>query len=276
MDQRVLAAVEYRSTVQATPRHLEKTDMNKSVSFALCAAALVSGFTYESAAAQLNSGGPYSTQSGYSTGQYRDSARSNPSNPYDDAYRAGYRAGYQAARQRARYDDQPPTAQYFGTADPEQQWRRRYGQTYSYTDDRYYQECRNRPDPGGVIAGALIGGLLGNAAGGRGGRTGATMAGVVIGGAIGAALTSHLDCEDRSYAYKTYYDGFNSGRPNSNWQWENPDNGHYGDLRVGDYYNDQDGFRCATYTQQIWVNGSPQAGSGRACRQPDGTWAIVN
>jgi surface antigen len=98
---------------------------------------------------------------------------------------------------------------------------------------------------------------------------------VIVGGALGANLVKHLDCQDRSYAYKTYSNGFNSGRANSNWQWENPENGHYGDFRVGDYYNDQGGFRCATYTQQVYINGVPQAASGRACRQPDGVWAIV-
>ena len=247
--------------------------INKSIHLAIYAAAIVSGLAAESAVAQPSQGQPYQGQGRYPAGEYQDSARTNP---YDEAYRAGYRAGYQAARQRARYDDQPGPANYYGNADPTQRWRQRYGQTYSYNDDHYYQDCRNRPDPAGVIAGALIGGLLGNAAGGRdGGRTGATVAGVVVGGAIGAALTSRMDCQDRSYAYKTYSDGFNSGRANSNWQWDNPDNGHYGDFRVGDYYNDQDGFRCANYTQQIWVDGSPQAASGRACRQPDGTWAIV-
>ena len=200
---------------------------------------------------------------------------SNQTNPYDAAYKAGYRTGYQAGTQRRPYNDRATQASYYAPGDPNQQWRQRYGQTYSYNDDRYYQECRNAPDPAGVIAGALIGGLLGNAIGRGGGKTGATVAGVIVGGALGANLVKHLDCQDRSYAYKTYSNGFNSGRANSNWQWENPDNGHYGDFRVGDYYNDQGGFRCATYTQQVYIDGVPQAASGRACRQPDGVWAIV-
>jgi surface antigen len=200
---------------------------------------------------------------------------SGPSNPYDAAFKAGYRSGYQAGTQRRPYNDQTSQASYYGPGDPNQQWRKRYGQTYSYNDDSYYQECRNSPDPAGVIAGALIGGLLGNAIGRGGGKSGATVAGVIVGGALGANLVKHLDCQDRSYAYKTYSNGFNSGRANSNWQWENPENGHYGDFRVGDYYNDQGGFRCATYTQQVYIDGAPQAASGRACRQPDGVWAIV-
>jgi len=155
-------------------------------------------------------------------------------------------------------------------------WRQRYSRSYTYNDDIYYQECRTGPDPAGVIVGALIGGLLGNAAGSGGGRTGATLAGVVIGGAVGAALTRNLDCEDRSYAYKTYYDGFNAGRPNAVYRWSNPRNQHRGEFRVVDYYNDPAGFRCSNYSQTIYIQGRPQEARGRACRQPDGTWAIVS
>lgn len=93
--------------------------------------------------------------------------------------------------------------------DRDDRWRQRYNRIHSYDDDVYYRECRDSPDPAGIIAGGLIGGLLGNAAGD--GRAGATIAGVVIGGAIGSALTNNLDCEDRSYAYRTYYDGSTRG-----------------------------------------------------------------
>ena len=182
------------------------------------------------------------------------------SNGYDNGY------GHQA------YD----SAAGPNSDDRSGRWRQRYSQTYSYNDDVYYRECRNSPDPAGVIAGALIGGLIGNAAGRGGGRTGSTIAGVVIGGAVGAALTSNLDCEDRSYAYKTYYDGFNSGRSGSQYEWRNPHNDHRGEFRVGDYYDDPDGFRCANFTQTVYIDGRPQEARGRACRQPDGSWAVVN
>jgi Ni/Co efflux regulator RcnB/surface antigen len=157
----------------------------------------------------------------------------------------------------------------------DQRWRQSYSQTYTYNDDSYYQQCRNSPDPAGVIVGALIGGLLGNAAGSHGGQTGATIAGVVVGGAVGAALTGNLECADRGYAYKSYYDGFNAGRPNATYQWRNPGNDHRGEFKVGTYYNDPNGFRCANFTQVIYVQGRPQQARGRACRQPDGNWAVV-
>lgn len=160
--------------------------------------------------------------------------------------------------------------------DRDQHWDRSYSRRYTYDDDIYYRECRNAADPAGVLLGALIGGLIGNAAGRDGNRDGATLAGVIIGGAVGARLTGDLDCADRSYAYRSYYNGFNSGRPGSRYSWRNPANDHRGDVVVGNYYNDRAGFRCTTFTQTIYIQGRPQVATGRACRQPDGTWAVIN
>ena len=158
----------------------------------------------------------------------------------------------------------------------DQNWDRRYSRRYTYQDDLYYRECRERPDPAGVVVGALIGGLIGEAVGDGDHGDGAALAGVIIGGAMGAALTRDLDCDDRGYAYQSYYNGFNSGRPGSRHPWRNPHNGHRGDLRIDGYYRDPSGFRCTTFTQTIYIDGRPRTGTGRACRQPDGTWAIVN
>ena len=227
-------------------------------------------------------------------GQYDRGPSDQYRQGFQDGYKSGYRAGNDASRNRQGYDDTDysygygysnPRRGYFSGSsygngpnvsdDRGQRWQQRYARNYTYNDDSFYQDCRQSVDPAGVIAGALIGGLLGNSVTRGGGKGIATVGGVIAGGAIGAALTKSMDCSDRSYAYKTYYQGFNAGRPNAAYEWRNPDNGHYGNFRVSDYYNDPDGFRCANYTQQIFVEGRPQAARGHACQQPDGTWAIV-
>jgi surface antigen len=256
--------------------------LNKTITLAaaMVAVAAMSGLAGQPAVAQYGPPNQYPDRNYQSQYQDRGPPSQNrnsaaPSNQYDDGYREGYRAGYDAARNTQRYDDRPDNrAEIGGTrGDPNARWRQRYAQSYTYNDDNYYRSCRNSPDPAGVIAGALIGGLLGNAA--SRGNGGATVAGVILGGVTGAALTRNLDCEDQSYAYKTYYDGFNSGRPNSDYQWRNPSNGHYGNFRVVSYANDPDGFRCANFSQQIYINERPQVSTGRACQQPDGSWTIV-
>ena len=198
---------------------------------------------------------------------------------YREAYRQAYRNGYRDARANRRFDDSDYSYGYgfdddYGNDPRFGRWRARYQRAYTYTDDNFYQECRTSVDPAAVIAGGLIGGLLGNAIGD--GRGVPTIAGVVVGGAVGAALTRDLNCEDRSYAYKTYYDGFNAGRPNATYQWRNPRSNNYGNFRVADYYNDPDGFRCANYTQHIFIKGRPQAASGRPERDLGGGWRHVN
>jgi surface antigen len=177
--------------------------------------------------------------------------------------------GRERPKDNDRWDDRDDN-------DRNNRWKARYKRSYTSADDSYYTECRNQPDPGGVLLGAVLGGLLGNTVAGRGDRTGATVAGVIAGGAIAAAVTNKLDCDDRSYAYKTYANGFNTGRANATYTWNNPRNNNRGDMRVNNYYDDPDGFRCANYTQTVYIGGRVEEARGRACRQPDGNWAMLD
>jgi len=172
------------------------------------------------------------------------------------------------------FPDRGPPPRINDRADQEARWRDRYHRQYTASNDPFYSECRNKTDPAGLIIGAVLGGLLGNVASNN--STGGTAAGVFAGGAIGAMLTTKLDCEDRAYAYRTYSDGFNSGRTNVKYEWRNPKNDRRGEFQVRNYYDDPDGFRCANYTQTIYVGGRPQEATGRACRQPDGAWAMID
>ncbi|MET0544911.1 MAG: hypothetical protein ABWZ40_01245 [Caulobacterales bacterium] len=191
--------------------------------------------------------------------------------------------GYRESRGGAVYRDRDDRDRDYrdgrdrGRSDQDdQRWRDRYSRTYSYNDDTFYQQCRDGPDPAAVISGGLIGGLAGNVVGHDGSKTGATIAGVVVGAAIGAALTNDMDCEDRSYAYRSYYDGLNSNRANRDYDWRNDRSGNKGRFRVDHYYYDQDGFRCAEYRQTIYVRGRERQTKGHACQQPNGYWAVID
>lgn len=160
-------------------------------------------------------------------------------------------------------------------SDRSRYWNQNYRRTYGYDDDLYYRECRTGPDPAGILAGALIGALIGNAADHRD-RTEATIAGIIIGGAAGAALTSHMDCDDRSYAYRVYSSGFNEGRINHDYDWYNPGNGHRGTFRITRNYYDRYGFRCVSFRQTLdYRRSNDRHRNGRACLQPNGAWVIV-
>ncbi|MEQ1754398.1 MAG: RcnB family protein [Micropepsaceae bacterium] len=155
----------------------------------------------------------------------------------------------------------------------EQNWRRRYSRRYTYSDDGFYRECRERADPAGILVGGIIGGLLGRAADNNG--NGGTFVGIIIGSAIGSSLTTRMNCDDRGYAYRAYYDALNGGRSGNSYSWRNPGNNHRGDFRVIRYSYDGDGFRCATYIHTAYLD-RRRVVTGRACRQPDGAWAFIN
>jgi surface antigen len=242
--------------------------------------AVLAGSAFQPVAAQY--GGQYPGADRPNPGAYN--APRNDNGPRNGStYENGYRDGYDDARANRRFDDRAGAYDrndYRQGAndrvpDRSQLWQRRYSRVYTASDDNFYQQCAKSADPAGVIAGALIGGLLGNAATRGNARTPATVAGIIVGGALGAGLTRNLDCEDRSYSYKAYYDAFNAGRPNQEYAWRNPRNDRRGVVRIGAYYNDPDGFRCTTFSQTIYIAGRPQEGRGRACQQPNGTWAIV-
>jgi len=203
---------------------------------------------------------------------------------YDRGYDNGYYNG-----DNGRYDNDRDRAYNNNDYDQYQRDRDRYERDRDrYEADRatagrwdrtaYYRECERQREgntAGGAIVGALAGGLLGNAIS-RGPQRGAgTAVGAIFGGLVGASIGRNLNCEQRSYAVDASYRGFEAGRPHARYDWRDPRGEAYGYVQVGDYYQDR-GRRCTTYTQEIWVQGRPETASGRACRQPDGTWQMIS
>jgi len=200
----------------------------------------------------------------YGYGETDDSQRELAAQAWRDRYRdvPAYGAGaqqppYYSYEQEATYNDQH----------------------YRYEYENWRRECerqRANNQVGGLVFGAIAGGLFGNAVSGRGSRGGGTAVGAIAGGALGLALSSNLDCSDGYYANRAYYDGFHAGIPHTTYRWRNPNSGTYGALRVGDYYADPRGQRCATYSQTIWIHGRPEEARGYACQRYDGTWELLS
>jgi surface antigen len=207
----------------------------------------------------------------------------------DDYYRQQEeynRQQSQYERDRQYYDQQRAGQTYqqpnqYGSPYAQQPYNNQYNnQYYTQNDDAYYRDCRQQRS-GNTVAGLIIGGALGAALGStiaRGpARGGGTALGAILGGALGAGVGQNsLNCDDRNYLYTTSYSAFDRGIPRRTYDWRNPRTGNYGRVYVGDYYRGQYGYRCANYTQTIWVRGRPVPASGHACRQPDGNWVIVD
>jgi surface antigen len=129
---------------------------------------------------------------------------------------------------------------------------------------------------GGTVLGAVAGGLAGSAFGRGEGRLIMTGLGTLVGAFIGSEIGQSLDAADRMAATRTAQQTFEYGRTGQTATWSNPDSGNSGTVTPTRTYQSADGGYCREYQQTVSVGGKTQEAYGRACRQPDGSWKIVN
>jgi surface antigen len=129
---------------------------------------------------------------------------------------------------------------------------------------------------GGTVLGAVAGGLAGSAFGRGEGRLIMTGLGTLVGAFIGSEVGQSLDNADRMAAARTAQQTFEHGRTGQTATWSNPDSGNSGTVTPTRTYQAADGSYCREYQQTVSVGGKTQEAYGRACRQPDGSWKIVN
>lgn len=127
----------------------------------------------------------------------------------------------------------------------------------------------------GTLAGAIGGGVIGHNIGGGAGKTVATIAGTLLGAAIGSSIGASLDRADMLAYNDASQRALETAPAGRTLPWKNPESGNYGSITPSGYYQNSSGQYCREYTQTIVVGGKKQTGYGTACREPDGTWKIV-
>jgi surface antigen len=125
----------------------------------------------------------------------------------------------------------------------------------------------------GGLGGAAAGGLLAATAGG--GATGIA-AGTILGGLIGGLIGDRLDAADRKHMQQTTQHALETAPSGTTVAWQNPDSGHTGVVTPVRTYQKAGGEYCREFQQSVTVGGEEQQAYGTACRQPDGSWKIVN
>jgi surface antigen len=128
----------------------------------------------------------------------------------------------------------------------------------------------------GTLAGAAGGAWIGSNVGKGKGNIVAIAAGTLLGGALGRSLGASLDRADMAKYNKTSQYALENTKTGTTSSWHNPDSGHSGTFTPTRTFERTDGAYCREYTQMIDVGGRNAEGHGTACRQPDGTWQIVN
>jgi surface antigen len=127
----------------------------------------------------------------------------------------------------------------------------------------------------GTVIGAVGGGLLGSQVGKGSGRLIGVGVGTLLGAALGNQVGSSLDRADMAYYNNTSQRALETAQPGQSLPWNNPQSGNSGTVTPLNYYQTANGQYCREYSQTINVGGQKQEAFGRACRQPDGSWQIV-
>lgn len=127
----------------------------------------------------------------------------------------------------------------------------------------------------GGLGGAALGGLLGAQFGSGSARAAYTGVGVLIGALVGSEIGKSLDEADRRRANEAVV-AAHDAPIGETITWNNPESGNYGSVTPVRDGTSSSGDYCREFQQTIVVGGEERQGYGIACRQPDGTWRIVN
>lgn len=125
------------------------------------------------------------------------------------------------------------------------------------------------------VTGAIAGGAIGSNIGKGSGRTAAIIGGAVLGGLAGSEIGKSLDRADVAYYNKTQSQALEHNKVGTTSSWRNPDSGASGTFTPTKTY-ENGGQYCREFNQTINVGGKVERGYGTACRNPDGSWKIVN
>jgi surface antigen len=135
---------------------------------------------------------------------------------------------------------------------------------------------RGQKETGGAIVGAVAGGLLGAQFGKGSGKLAAVAAGTLLGAWVGSEVGKSLDRADRLAMQQTTHSALETSQTNQTSSWRNPDSGHSGTVTPVKTYQTTQGQYCRESPPTVNVGGKTQQAYGTACRQPDGSWKVVN
>jgi surface antigen len=123
----------------------------------------------------------------------------------------------------------------------------------------------------GVSPSALASGVIGR---GNGKATEAIMA-ALDGGLVGGQIGAGLGAGERKTALEAEYRALEYTPSGQAVTWGDPGSGRYGEVVAASPYRvgSQD---CRQYMQTVHVNGRSQRARGTACRNPNGSWALLS
>ena len=127
----------------------------------------------------------------------------------------------------------------------------------------------------GTILGGVGGAVAGAQFGSGTGRLAATAAGTLIGAFLGREVGKSLDKADMAAAQQAQNKA-HTAPIGEKIAWSNPESGHSGTVTPTRQGTDSAGNQCREYQSTVTIGGKTEQAYGTACRQPDGSWKVVN
>lgn len=126
----------------------------------------------------------------------------------------------------------------------------------------------------GSLSGAALGGLLGAQFGSGTGRLAATGAGVLLGALVGSEIGRSMDEVDRMKTNEAVVQA-HTAPIGETIVWRNPSSGYSGSVTPVRDGVSADGDYCREFRETVSIGDRTEEAYGIACRQPDGSWRVV-
>ncbi len=131
--------------------------------------------------------------------------------------------------------------------------------------------CAVSNEDAGTLTGGVLGGLIGSQFGGGSGQVAAAAGGALLGAYLGGNIGRTMDRQDRIEMQRA----LETAPTGREVRWKNPDNGNrYSVKPTRTYYHQQQ--PCREYVSHAQIGGKTEEIYGRACRQADGSWKVIN
>jgi surface antigen len=127
----------------------------------------------------------------------------------------------------------------------------------------------------GQVLGGVTGAFIGSQFGEGSGKVVAGAAGALLGAWAGSKIVQGMNSADRS-AYDDASKRASTAPLNQPITWYNPQTGNQGTITPTREGRTADGSACREYQQTVTIGGKTEKAYGTACKQPDGSWKIIN
>ena len=126
----------------------------------------------------------------------------------------------------------------------------------------------------GTLTGGVVGGLIGSQFGGGAGKVAAAAGGAMLGAFLGGRIGRTMDRQDQLEMQRA----LETAPTGTVVRWTNPDTRNVYVVRpTRTYYSVQQPQQpCREYVTTAQIGGKAEKIYGRACRQADGSWRVVN